>query len=119
MRDKTSTREMMGQLNQTFVNWLNDKHQYVNYNEDGQLMNSLPPMLTQYSEQNAFVKEVLQRRQENRKIPYDIQTKDWEMIEEYSRNYTYYLMNGNETTSILGCTNIFRDMVSLFDQRAL
>jgi hypothetical protein len=41
-----------------------------------------------------------------------------EMIEEYARNYSYYYMNGNETTTILSCTNLFRDLVSIFDHKA-
>lgn len=50
MRDKTVTREMMRQLNTTFVEWLKDKHEFVNFNMDGELINKLPPILTQYAE---------------------------------------------------------------------
>jgi hypothetical protein len=72
MRDKTVTREMMRSLNNSFVEWLKDKHEFVNYNMEGNLVNELPPILTQYSEQIGFVKEVLQRKRENRYMPYDI-----------------------------------------------
>ena len=72
MRDKTVTREMMRQLNTTFVEWLKDKHEFVNFNMDGELINELPPILTQYAEQIGFAREVLQRKRENRYMPYDI-----------------------------------------------
>lgn len=84
---------------------------------DGNIINDLPPIFTEYNDQISFVREVLQRKRENRYMPYDIQQKDMEMIEEYARNYTYYYLNGNETTTILGCTNLFRDLVSIFDHK--
>ena len=72
MRDKTVTREMMRKLNNSFVEWLQDKHEFVNFNMEGELINALPPIFTQYSDQIAFVKEILQRKIEHRYMPYDI-----------------------------------------------
>ena len=40
-------------------------------------------------------------------------------MEDYARNYSYYYMNGNETTTILGCTSLFREMIRVFDIKAL
>lgn len=51
-------------------------------------------------------------------MPYDMHAPDYEFIEEYARNYSYYYMNGNETTTVLGCTNLFRDLVATFDFKA-
>ena len=118
MRDKTVTRQMMRQLNTLLVEWLYDKHEYINFDEEGRIINDLPPILTELYDQISFVREVLQRKRENRFIPYDIQQTDMELIEEYARNYSYYYMNGNETTTILGCTHLFRDLVSIFDHKA-
>ncbi len=73
MRDKTVTRQMMRQLNTSFVEWLKDKHEFINFNMDGQIINELPPIFTEYNDQIAFVREVLQRKRENRYMPYDIQ----------------------------------------------
>ena len=55
---------------------------------------------------------------ENRYMPYDIQQKDLEVVEEYARNYSYYYMNGNDTARVLGCTNIFKDLITIFDRKA-
>jgi hypothetical protein len=79
------------------------KHQLVNYNEEGDLINALPPMLYEYQDQIDFVKELLQRRLENRWIPYDIDGDSWLPVEEYARNYTYHYLHGNETTNRIGC----------------
>ena len=33
LRDKTETRDMMRQLNTSFVEWLRDKHVHINFDE--------------------------------------------------------------------------------------
>jgi hypothetical protein len=39
---------MMRQLNTSFVEWLYDKHEYINFDEEGRIINDLPPILTEY-----------------------------------------------------------------------
>jgi nucleoid-associated protein YejK len=72
LRDKTVTRDMMRQLDTSFNEWVRDKHEFLNFNEEGELINELPPILTNVSDQIGFVREVLQRKRENRFMPYDI-----------------------------------------------
>ena len=55
---------MLEQLNTTMVEWLNDRHELINYNEDGELINTLPPILYDIQDQINFVDELLQRRLE-------------------------------------------------------
>ena len=76
LRDKTVTHDMMRQLDMSFNEWVRDKHEFLNFNEEGELINELPPILTNFSDQIGFVREVLQRKRENRFMPYDIQQYD-------------------------------------------
>lgn len=76
LRDKTVTHDMMRQLSNSFNEWVRDKHEFLNFNEEGELINELPPILTNFSDQIGFVREVLQRKRENRFMPYDIQQFD-------------------------------------------
>lgn len=44
-RESMVFRTMMDHLNTTMLKWLNDRHELINYNEDGELINELPPIL--------------------------------------------------------------------------
>ena len=74
--------------------------------------------MTEIKDQIAVVKELLFRRMENLYIPYTLTFDDWQFIEEYARKYSFYYENGNDTTTVIGTTQIFREIVSIFDRKA-
>jgi hypothetical protein len=44
-RESMDLRTRIDHLNNTMLRWLNDRHELINYNEDGELINILPPIL--------------------------------------------------------------------------
>ena len=44
--------------------------------------------------------------------------EDWRLVEEYARNYSYYYMNGNDTTVRIGMTELLREIIAVIDQKA-
>jgi hypothetical protein len=67
--------------------------------------------LTQYDEQIKFVNEILQWRLESRPVSYDMNEDSWILMEEYSRNHSYYMVHGNETTNKIGCTKMLQEII--------
>ena len=44
-RESIDWKTRIDHLNNTMLRWLNDRHELINYNEDGELINILPPIL--------------------------------------------------------------------------
>ena len=60
--------------------------------------------------------ELLQWRLEERAIGYDISEESWLFIEDYARNFSYFVYNGNDTITKLGCTKVFREVTLFFEK---
>ena len=44
-RESMDLRTRIDHLNNTMLIWLNDRHELINYNEEGEVINKLPPIL--------------------------------------------------------------------------
>lgn len=109
----------MRQLNETFVNWLRKTDGELDFNEQGLISDRAPPVLKDYPSQIAMVNELLFRQLEQRYIPFDLgEANDWKQIGTYARNYSYNYINGNDSVVSLGCTELAREIISVFDIKA-
>lgn len=62
--------------------------------------------------------ELLQRRLENRYLPFPQMTAaDWTLLEAYRDGHSGLQM-ANDSLTVLGNTALFREIISTFDQRA-
>jgi len=48
-------------------------------------------------------------------MPYRINPDEWILLEDFARKYSFYYLNGNDTNTIIGSTQMFREITSLFD----
>ncbi len=108
-------------LNSTFMQWLQDKHDELQYDQESGIITEIaPPKVTKLLDQIGLVNELLHRNLENRYLPYpDMTVDDWSLLQFYARNYTYNFLAGNDSLTVLGNTALFREIVSTFEQRAI
>jgi hypothetical protein len=119
LNGETHTKALMKSLNHSFVQWLKRTDSELDFNEEGHITDRAPPLLKNYSAQIALVNELLFRRLEQRDIPFDLgETEDWRQIEQYARNYSFNYINGNDSVLAIGCTELFREVTSVFDSKA-